>query len=330
MTELLRCKNFSTYFPIYRGILQRAVSQVKAVEGVDLEIHQGEVVSLVGESGCGKSTLGLSLLGLVKPTSGELWIEGNPVEISSPKAWNTFQNSIQILFQDPYGSLNPRQTVFEIISEPLRVYGKYTDSELSTKVEELLEQVGLPPNIGNRYPHAFSGGQRQRINIARVLGLSPKLIICDEIVSALDVSVQAQIIKLLLELKKTYQLSLLFIAHDLSLVRAISDKIYVMYQGRVVEYGSSEDLFAIPKHPYTQVLLDCMPVFSTHHRPKLQIPEPNKTSPDQKGCSFASRCEYRKSVCFEKSPTLENSSVACFFPLSSTESSNHSIKLDEE
>jgi ABC-type oligopeptide transport system ATPase subunit len=255
----LSARDLRTHFPITGGFWQRVTDHVRAVDGVSLEIFPGEVVALVGESGCGKSTLGFSLLGLTPPTSGTIELLGNPIDIANPDSWKPYRRDFQIVFQDPYTSLNPRLTVFELLTEPLRTHGLVPPSGLRAAAIELLRQVGLPEDSLNRFPHAFSGGQRQRLCIARALGLRPKLLVCDEVVSALDVSVQAQIVNLLLDLKRAHGLALLFITHDLSLVRSIADRVLVMNAGRIVEEGTAAELFARPVHPYTQTLLAAVP-----------------------------------------------------------------------
>ena len=255
-----------TYFPVTGGLWKRTTSHVRAVDGVSLDIHPGEIVALVGESGCGKSTLGFSLLGLTPPTSGTLRLMGNPIDIKNPDAWKPYRRDIQIVFQDPYTSLNPRLTVFELLTEPMRVHRIVPEAQLRAEAVSLLRRVGLPEDVLDRFPHAFSGGQRQRLCIARALGLRPKLIICDEVVSALDVSVQAQIVNLLLELKQEDGLALLFITHDLSLVRAIADRVLVMSAGRLVEEGSTAGLFASPQDAYTRTLLAAVPRMEKRER----------------------------------------------------------------
>jgi peptide/nickel transport system ATP-binding protein len=256
---LLSARDLKTHFPVTSGFWQRVTDHVRAVDGVSLDVHPGEIVALVGESGCGKSTLGFSLLGLTPPTSGTIELLGNKIDIADPSAWKPYRRDFQIVFQDPHTSLNPRLTVFELLAEPMRVHGIVPSSELRAAAVDLLRQVGLPEDALNRFPHAFSGGQRQRLCIARALSLRPKLIVCDEIVSALDVSVQAQIVHLLLELKATHGLALLFITHDLSLVRAIADRVLVMNAGKIVEEGSAAELFAAPKDEYTRTLLAAVP-----------------------------------------------------------------------
>jgi peptide/nickel transport system ATP-binding protein len=256
---LLSVKDLRTYFPVTSGFWQRVTDHVRAVDGVSIEVFPGEIVALVGESGCGKSTLGFSLLGLTQPTSGTLELLGNKIDLTDPSAWKTYRRDFQIVFQDPHTSLNPRLTVFELLTEPMRVHNIVPPSELRSAAMDLLKQVGLPESALDRFPHAFSGGQRQRLCIARALGVRPKLLVCDEVVSALDVSVQAQIVHLLLDLKKAHGLALLFITHDLSLVRAIADRVLVMNAGKIVEAGSAAELFAHPKDEYTRTLLAAVP-----------------------------------------------------------------------
>jgi len=256
---LLSARNLSTFYPVTGGFWKKTVNQVRAVDGVSLEVYPGEIVALVGESGCGKSTLGFSLLGLTLPTSGEIELAGKPVDIRRADSWNEFRRDYQIVFQDPYTALNPRLTVFELLAEPMRIHGLVPARDLRRAAVDLLRQVGLPEDALDRFPHAFSGGQRQRLCIARALGVRPKLIVCDEIVSALDVSVQAQIVNLLLDLKRDHGLALLFITHDLSLVRSIADRVLVMNAGKVVEEGPTAELFAHPRDEYTRTLLAAVP-----------------------------------------------------------------------
>ena len=256
---LLSARDLRTWFPVTGGLWKRTVDHVRAVDGVSLDVHPGELVALVGESGCGKSTLGYSLLGLTLPTSGTVSLAGRPIDITSPDSWKPYRRDFQIVFQDPHTSLNPRLTVFELLAEPLRVHGLVPRAGLRDAAAGLLRRVGLPEDALDRFPHAFSGGQRQRLCIARALGLNPKLIVCDEVVSALDVSVQAQIVNLLLDLKREHGLALLFITHDLSLVRSIADRVLVMNAGKIVEEGPTADLFANPRHEYTRTLLAAVP-----------------------------------------------------------------------
>ncbi len=315
--KLIEAKGLKTFFPVTSGFFKTVSGYVKAVNNVDFSLYEGQIVSVVGESGCGKSTLGNSLLGLVLPTQGELALNGGNIDIAKKASWKKYRKDYQIIFQDPYSSLNPRLTVLEILKEPMLVHNICSKSQAKDKVAFLLEKVGLNPDYMNRYPHAFSGGQRQRIGIARVLGMDPKVIICDEIVSALDVSVQAQIIHLLLELKNEFNLSLVFIAHDLSLVKAISDYIYVMYLGKVVEENTGENLFKRPTHPYTRALIDSVPGLNPQVKPKILKGEIN-SSKNGSGCSFYPRCFNAKEKCKESEPELKQvheSKASCFFPL---------------
>ena len=263
---LLSARNLSTFYPVTGGFWKKTVSQVRAVDGVSLEIHAGEIVALVGESGCGKSTLGFSLLGLTLPTSGEIELLGNRIDIRDAASWKNYRRDFQIVFQDPYTALNPRLTVFELLSEPLKTHGLVPSSGLRAAALELLRQVGLPEDSLERFPHAFSGGQRQRLCIARALGVRPKLLVCDEVVSALDVSVQAQIVNLLLDLRHEHGLALLFITHDLSLVRSIADRVLVMNAGKVVEEGPTAELFANPQDEYTRTLIAAVPTLRKKER----------------------------------------------------------------
>jgi len=301
---LIQAKRLKTWFPVTGGVLRRVTGHVKAVDGVDLEVGEGEVVSIVGESGCGKSTLGYSLLGLARPTAGELKLLGREIDMRKPASWNAFRKDFQIVFQDPNNSLNPRHTVFEILAEPMRIHRLYPEKEMHDRVADLLTRVGLEPDYMRRFPHAFSGGQRQRIGIARAIGLHPKLLVCDEVVSALDVSVQAQIIELLLQLKAELDLSLLFISHDLSLVKTLSDRILVMYLGRIVEAGPAREVFHSPRHPYTRALIDSIPTLERGRKPQTlhgEIPSPvNRPS----GCAFAQRCPRVEADCRLIDPPL--------------------------
>ena len=316
--RLLSARNLSTHFPIRGGFWRKAVNYVRAVHEVSLDVYPGEVVALVGESGCGKSTLGFSLLGLTPPTSGTIELLGNSIDIQKPSSWKSHRKDFQIIFQDPYTSLNPRLPVFELLSEPLTTHGLVPRSGLREAAADLLRQVGLSPDILDRFPHAFSGGQRQRLCIARALGLKPKLLVCDEVVSALDVSVQAQIVNLLLDLKRDHGLSLLFITHDLSLVRSIADRVLVMYLGSIVETATAADLFRAPHHPYTRALLDSIPTLDPAKKPKpLEGELPSSSNPPP-GCVFATRCPRAFDRCRVEVPKLvvdKTRSVACFDPM---------------
>ncbi len=319
---LLEVDDLKTHFPIRAGLLRSVVGHVHAVDGVSLSVQPKETVGIVGESGCGKTTLGRSILRLIEPTSGAVRYRGEDVIGASAQRMQELRAEMQIVFQDPYASLNPRMPVDDIISEPLRVHG--TDKgEARAKARELLDAVGLLPEHGNRYPHEFSGGQRQRIGIARALSLNPNLMILDEPVSALDVSVQAQVINLLDDLQDEFDLTYLFIAHDLSVVRHISDRIVVMYLGRVAEVADSAALYDHPAHPYSHALLSAVPVPDPdlerdRERIVLQGDLPSPSDPPS-GCRFRTRCPLAVERCAEEMPELREvapgQAVACHFPL---------------
>jgi ABC-type oligopeptide transport system ATPase subunit len=280
--SLLEIKNLKTHFPVRAGVLQKPVAWVRAVDGVSFAINEGETVGLVGESGCGKTTLGRTILRLIEPTSGEVWFDGQDVTKLSGPALKPFRRKAQMIFQDPYGSLNPRMTVRDIIGEALRIHKLCaTRDEERERVAYLLRSVGLSPDHARRYPHEFSGGQRQRIGIARALAVEPKFIVCDEPVSALDVSVQAQIVNLLTELQETFKLTYLFIAHDLAVVEHISDRVLVMYFGKIVEEASAEDIYEHPLHRYTQTLLSAVPAVEPGLRRQRTIWPPGNLSPEE-------------------------------------------------
>lgn len=316
--NIVETKNLKTYFPITGGVFGKVKGSVKAVNDVSIQVQQGEIVSVVGETGCGKSTLGLSILGLIPITDGKLYLLGKHIEIKKAHSWTPYRKDFQIIFQDPFTSLNPRHIVYRILAEPLLIHGIYSRKEVRQKVTHLMEQVGLAPDYLNRFPHAFSGGQRQRIAIARAIGVKPKMIVCDEVVSALDVSVQAQIIQLLIKLKEGMNLSLLFIAHDLSLVKAISDRVYVMYLGKIIESAPTAELFKQPQHPYTEALLSSIPTLDRSIKPKIlpgEVPSPVNIPT---GCIFKSRCKYAQEKCKKRHPEIverDNRAVACYFPL---------------
>ncbi len=307
---LLEVKDLKKYFPVKRGIFRRTVAHVKAVDGVSFFIKEGETLGLVGESGCGKTTTGRVILKLIEPTAGQVILRRDNQAVDLAKLrlrqLKPLRREMQIIFQDPYSSLNPRMTIGDIIAEPLVVHNVAKGKEREARVRELLEAVGLNPNYMKRYPHEFSGGQRQRIGIARALALDPKLIICDEPVSALDVSIQAQVINLLQDLQKEFGLTYLFIAHDLSVVRHISDRIAVMYLGRIVEMAETEKIFTVPKHPYTEALLSAVPVPDPEfHRDRIILKGdvPSPVNPPS-GCHFHPRCPYAQAICSQKVPEL--------------------------
>ena len=321
-TTLIDVKGLKVHFPIKGGILNRTVATVKAVDGVDLFVPRGETLGLVGESGCGKSTTGRAILQLIRPTAGSVSFEGVDLTKLSYDQVRRKRSEMQMNFQHPYGSLDPRFTVGQIISEPLENFKRGNQKEVREEVGHLLEVVGLNPYYVNRFPHEFSGGQRQRIGIARALALHPKLVIADEPVSALDVSIQAQVLNLLKDLQEKFGLTYLFVAHNLSVVKHISDRVAVMYLGRVAELADSEELYKMPLHPYTQALLSAIPVpdpeiESRRKRIILEGDVPSPVNPPS-GCNFHPRCWKAQQICREVIPPLEakqpNHYAACHFP----------------
>ena len=304
---IVRVENLTKHFPITRGIIrQRQIGAVQAVENVSFDIRTGETLGLVGESGCGKSTTGRTILQLYRPTSGKVYYKDTDLVELKGDDLRRMRRHIQMIFQDPYASLNPRMRVGDIIAEPLEVHNIGTAKERRAQVEELLQLVGLAPYFINRYPHEFSGGQRQRIGVARALALQPEFIVCDEPISALDVSIQAQVVNLLEELQDTFGLTYLFIAHDLSMVRHISDRTAVMYLGKIVELATKDELYTHPLHPYTQALLSAVPIpdpakESKRQRILLEGDVPSPVNPPS-GCRFHPRCPLAVDVCRETEP----------------------------
>ena len=303
---LLKVENLKQYFPIKGGFLGRTINNVKAVDDISFEIYEGETVSIVGESGCGKSTTGRAILLLDEPTSGKIIFDDMNLVKLSKSELRKRRKDMQIIFQDPYASLNPRQTIRQILSEALTIQNTVPKHERDARVIELLETVGIAPYQTDRYPHEFSGGQRQRIGIARALSVQPKLIVCDEAVSALDVSIQAQVLNLLKKLQKEFKLTYLFISHDLGVVRHISDRIIVMYLGKIVEVGDKKSIFDNPKHPYTKALLSAIPVPDPDKQKERIVLKGDVPSPIDipTGCRFHTRCPFATELCKKQQPEL--------------------------
>ncbi len=316
---LVRVENLKKYFPITRGVFQRHVGDIKAVDGISFFVRRGETLGLVGESGCGKTTTGRTLLQLYRPTEGQVYFEGQELSVMKGEQLRRMRRRMQMIFQDPYASLNPRMAVGSIVGEPLEVHNIAKGKEKWERVQELLRLVGLNPYFINRYPHEFSGGQRQRIGVARALALNPSFIVCDEPVSSVDVSIQAQIVNLLEDLQDQFGMAYLFIAHDLSMVRHISDRVAVMYLGKIVELTGRGELYSNPLHPYTQSLLSAVPipdpvVEERRQRIILEGDVPSPANPPE-GCNFNTRCPVVMDVCHEEDPEFKEVSsghrVAC-------------------
>jgi peptide/nickel transport system ATP-binding protein/oligopeptide transport system ATP-binding protein len=327
-SALIEVRDLVKHFPIKQGVIfQRQIGAVKAVDGISFDVLQGETLGIVGETGCGKSTTARLLVRLLDPTSGSIVFEGEDIAKASGGSLKQLHRKVQIIFQDPYSSLNPRKTVGSIISDPYIIHGMYTgEGERKKQVQELMDRVGLNPEHYNRYPHEFSGGQRQRIGVARAIALEPKLLIADEPVSALDVSIQAQVLNLLRSLQREMGLTLVFIAHDLSVVRHMCDRVAVMYLGKVVELAPSDELYKFPRHPYTGALMSAVPVpdpaGAKRERQLLSGDVPSPANPPS-ACRFHTRCPKAQEICSVDDPPLETkggeSLVACHFPLTEDE-----------
>jgi oligopeptide transport system ATP-binding protein len=318
-TPLLEVKHLKKHFPIKGGVFSKTIGYVYAVDDISFTLGKGETLGLVGESGCGKSTTGRTILRLIEPTDGAIYFEGQDITNLDKSAMRALRREMQIIFQDPYASLNPRMTVGSIIGEPLEIHKIAKGAEKEERVASLLQKVGLRAEDMRKYPHEFSGGQRQRIGIARALALNPKLIVCDEPVSALDVSIQAQVINLLEDLQAEFGLSYLFIAHNLNVVEHISNRVAVMYLGQIVELASGDELYKNPQHPYTEALLSAVPIPDPTVKKKRIILEGDVPSPinPPKGCHFHTRCMYKDKICEEVEPEFKDIGgghwVACHF-----------------
>jgi oligopeptide transport system ATP-binding protein len=336
-TPLLEVRHVKKYFPVRKGVLQREVARVHAVDDVSFAVRAGETLGLVGESGCGKSTLGRTLVRLLEPTDGEIIFEGTPIQSLGTRRLRPLRREMQMVFQDPYASLNPRKRVGTIVSDPMRIHDLGSRAEQKTRVGEILETVGLSPEHYNRFPHEFSGGQRQRIGIARALALRPKLIIADEPVSALDVSIQSQMLNLLDDLQNEFHLTYIFIAHDLGVVRHVSDRIAVMYLGKIVELSPAEELYQRPIMPYTEALLSAVPIpdpdlAEKRERIVLEGDVPSPINPPS-GCRFHPRCRYATDVCRQIEPPLVDYGnghlAACHHPLNVDQATLEQVSVAE-
>ncbi len=335
---LIETIHLKKYFPIRKGVLQHEVARVHAVDDVSLQVHQGETLGLVGESGCGKSTFGRTIVRLLEPTDGDVRFEGRSIAKLGARAMRPLRREMQMVFQDPFASLNPRKRVGSIIGDPMKIHHVGDKKDRRQRVQELLETVGLSPEHYNRFPHEFSGGQRQRIGVARALALRPKLIVADEPVSALDVSIQAQMINLLEELQDEFKLTYVFIAHDLGVVRHVSDRIAVMYLGKIFELSPAEELYERPIHPYTEALLSAVPIpdpdlSEQRERIVLQGDVPSPISPPS-GCRFHPRCRYATEICQQVEPPLvsygNNHLAACHHPLNVDEQTLRRVAVAPE
>ncbi|RZA24160.1 MAG: dipeptide ABC transporter ATP-binding protein [Proteobacteria bacterium] len=331
MSTLLSVKNLNMHFPIRGGLLKRQTGSVFAVNDISFDLRAGETFGVVGESGCGKSTLGRTIVRLYTPTSGHVLFKGQDIAHLQKKALKDFRRQIQMIFQDPYASLNPRMTIASILEEPFKLHGIGTSAERKEKVKELLTLVGLRSTDIHRFPHEFSGGQRQRIGIARALALHPELIVCDEAVSALDVSIQSQILNLLIDLQRKLGLTYIFISHDLNVVRYISDRVAVMYLGRMMELAPSDEIYRAPAHPYTKALMAAAPVADPRRASVVAMLEGDVPSPSRppSGCPFHTRCAFVQDLCRQELPPLrafegdENHLVACHFAEKLTQEALH-------